>query len=404
MVYATAPQGYQSMPQHPYHSQYAGAASNPQAEQHHSAVRPSPPAAVRDQGHRGYSNSHHHINQRFKAKEYKYSGSDEEVLQDFIDAYMATAEDYRLSAADKLQLFHNLFRGDALRFYYAHVKGRYSTFAEAFRAVFAHFNSADVQQRVKADLMTLSLAKFSEKHGGMPKGLSSLANYIANRTPQCPPSFRSELNKIDYLKQEVIDQPWARDTLVRISPTTQFQSLYTELANALQLHEEVQRRSAGSSYRPGLSIKDNKPFIYFTQPRVVKSMTKAMFPGNEHDTRCWNCGLKGHRVNECDKELDLKSIAAKKADYYAKKGSRRNASRRVLFELVNGISELCELDDEKEPAACVKPFFGDLLEDEEESSSSSSYENESPTGIPKDSMFTDTQKNPESEAHSDSDV
>ena len=129
MVYATAPQGHQSMPQHPYHSQYAGAASNPQAEQHHSAVRPSPPSAVRDQGHRGGdSNAHHHINQRFKAKESKYSGSDEEVLQDFIDAYMATAEDYRLSAADKLQLFHNLFRGDALRFYYAHVKGRYRHF------------------------------------------------------------------------------------------------------------------------------------------------------------------------------------------------------------------------------------------------------------------------------------
>ena len=131
-------------------------------------------------------------------------------------------------------------------------------------------------------------------------------------------------------------------------------------------------------------------------------MTKAMFPGNEHDTRCWNCGLKGHRVNECHKELDLKRIAAKKADYYAKKGSRRNASRRVLFELVNGITELCELDDEKEPAACAKAFFGDLLEDEEEFSSSSS-KNESPTGIPKDSMFTDAHKNPEPDAHSDSD-
>lgn len=84
------------------------------------------------------------INQRFKNKETKYSGTDEKPLQDFINAYLTAAEDYRLSPFDRLQFSHNLFRGDALRFYTANVKGRYRSFVEAVKAIYAHFNARAV--------------------------------------------------------------------------------------------------------------------------------------------------------------------------------------------------------------------------------------------------------------------
>lgn len=232
------------------------------------------------------SNAHYHINQRFKSKESKYSGSDDENLQDFIDAYTATAEDYRISPSEKLQYLHNLFRVEAMRFYNAQVKGRYSTFGEAIGAVYQHYNSPDVQQRVEADLSSLKLQKFTEKEGSMAKGLSSLANYIANRTPQCPPCFRTESNKVDFLKQAFLDQPWARAILVRINPSTQFQHLYTELANALQLNQEMLERQGIPVTKSGASSKQSKPFIYFTQPRIMKSMAKAMFPGYENASEC----------------------------------------------------------------------------------------------------------------------
>ena len=237
----------------------------------------------------------------------------------------------------------------------------------------------------------------------MTKGLSSLATYIANRAPQCPPAFRSNSNKVDFLKQAVLDQPWAREILVRINPGTQFQALYTELANALQLHEEIQQRSGGSSSKAGSSTKSSKPFIYFTQPRVVKSMAKAMFPGNEHDRACWNCDRKGHHFSKCHKELDLARIAAKKADYFAKKGNKKQAAKRVLYELVSGLSSLCDLDEEVSATESVKAFFGDLIDQDDASSSSSSDEDRSDE-YPKEAMFTASGDKPTSDhAEYDSD-
>ena len=339
------------------------------------------------------SNVHHHINVRFKNKESKYSGSDEEHLQDFIDSYVTTAEDYGLSASQKLQYLHNLFRGDALRFYNLQIKGRVSTFGEAISVIMNHFNSADVQQRVKADLSTLSFIKFVEKNGSMAKGLSSLATYIANRTPQCPPCFRSESHKVDFLKQAVLEQPWAREVLIRIKANTQFQPLYTELANALQLHQEVLQKSGKttSHSRNGSTSDIQKPFIYFTQPRVLKSI----FPGNESTSSCWNCGLRGHRFTKCHKPLDMTRIAANKAKSYAKKGDKKNSTRRVLFELVEGLNELCDLDGDSFETESVRAFFGELRSDEDDYSD---YSSESEVaGDEKLSMFSTSAANEHNE-------
>ena len=346
---------------------------------------------------------HHHINVRFKNKESKYSGSDEEHLQDFIDAYITTAEDYQLTARERLQYFHNLFRGDALRFYNMSIKNRCSTFDEAIRAIYSHFNSPDVQQRVKTDLSNLSLAKFADKEGSMPKGLSALATYIANRTPQCPPCFRTEANKVDFLKQAVLDQPWAKEILVRINPVTQFQSLYTELANALQLHQEVQEKTGSFTPRSSSSPKHSKPFIYFTQPRVVKSLARAMFPGNDDTSSCWNCGRKGHRFTKCHKDLDLARIAAAKSEYFAKKDNSKKSTKRVLYEIVSGLNDLCNIQEDTCSDETAKAFFGDLIE-ESESDDSSSSEDTPEYDNPKESLFTGAQSNhPDNEPDSEQD-
>ena len=264
---------------------------------------------------------------RFKAKESKYSGSDEEHLQDFMDSYLQTVEDYQLGPREKLQYFHNLFRGDALRFYNAQVKNRCSTFVYAVRVIYEHFNSPDVQQRVKTDFSNLSLSTFAEKEGSITKGLSALRTYISSRTPQCPPSFRTKANKVEFLKQAVLTQPWAKDIVVRINPGTRFQSVYTELANALQLHQEIQSKG-GNPPRTASGSKYSKPFIYFTQPRVVKSLARAMFPGDDKAPSCWSCGRKGHRFTKFHKELYLARIASAKAEYFA----RKEALRKVQSE------------------------------------------------------------------------
>ena len=261
---------------------------------------------------------------------------------------MTTAEDYKLSPAEKLQFFHSIFRGDALRFYNAHIKHRDTSFVEAVSIIYGHFSSPNVQQRIKADLSTVRLFDFSKKMGSNAKGLSSLATYSTNRVPQCPPSLCSEANKVEFLKQAVLDQPWARDTLVRISPSTMFQHLYTELANALQLYEEVEKRSGRKDIEVANSETMDKPFIHFAQPRIVKSMAKSMFPGNKEASSCWNCRRRGHVFSKCDKKLDLTRIASEEAKLYSKKNGYRQGTKRVLFELVSGLDNLCEIDDEED--------------------------------------------------------
>ena len=188
------------------------------------------------------SNVHHHVSLRFKPKESKYSGGDEEHLQDFIDSYLQTVEYYQLKTREKLQYFHNLFRDDALRFYNAQVKHRCSTFEDAVRIIYKHFKSLDVQQRAKTDLSNSSLSTFAEQEGSATKVLSSLRTFISSRTPQLPPRFRAETNKISFLKQTVLIQPGIKDKLVRINRETRFQSLYSTLENALQLHQKIKQK------------------------------------------------------------------------------------------------------------------------------------------------------------------
>lgn len=85
---------------------------------------------------------------------------------------------------------------------------------------------------------------------------------------------------MEFLKQAAREQSWGREILVRINLSTQFQPTQTELAEVLQIRQEVQQKTAeySSSSRTGPSSNHSKPFIYFTQPRVLKSI----FPGNEN--------------------------------------------------------------------------------------------------------------------------
>ena len=252
-------------------------------------------------------------------------------------------------------------------------------------AVVGHFNSAYVQQREQAELPSLSLTKFVEKDGTMAEALSSLATHIANKTPQCSPCFRSESNKVDFLKQDVVEQSWAHEVPVRIKPSTQFQLLYTELANALQFHQEILQKTGKNSFssRTGSSNNASKPFIYFTQPRVLKSM----FPGNQDAPSSWNCGLRGHRFTDCHKPLDMNRIADNQSKYYAKRGDKKSSTRRVLFELVEGLNHLCNFDGDSFNTGSVRAFFGDLRCDDDDSSSSSEWDNDSGNV---QSMFTTT--------------
>ena len=275
------------------------------------------------------SNVHHHVSLRFKPKESKYSGGDEEHLQDFIDSYLQTVEYYQLKTREKLQYFHNLFRDDALRFYNAQVKHRCSTFEDAVRIIYKHFKSLDVQQRAKTDLSNSSLSTFAEQEGSATKVLSSLRTFISSRTPQLPPRFRAETNKISFLKQTVLIQPGIKDKLVRINRETRFQSLYSTLENALQLHQKDQAKG-GSPPQAVSSSKFSNPFSNSTQPIALR----ALFP-------CFGFRVWSEYINNSY----LQSASKLLRDVYLKPGKEFELPSNHLLKLLHPLYGLADSGD-----------------------------------------------------------
>lgn len=98
---------------------------------------------------------HHDIAQRFKSKESKYAGNDEEDIPEFFSIYEITAEDYEMSQEQKLRYVHNIFKDEALRFYNINLRNQAKPYDEVKRLMTLHFNSPDVQSRVKNELQTL---------------------------------------------------------------------------------------------------------------------------------------------------------------------------------------------------------------------------------------------------------
>lgn len=339
--------------------------------------------ARRDDHQRTARNVHHDIANRFKGKESKYSGSENEDLQEFLAQYSAVARDYQLTASQKRQYLHNLLRGDALRFYNEEIEGRYSTYNESVSVLSSHFNSLDKQQRVKADLSTLSLATFASREGGsVTKGLSSLAEYISSRAPQCPVSFRHESHKVDFLRNAVIAYPWAQPVLSCVNQETRYQGLFTQLANALQVHEEARHRNQPALTNSAVHSKSGgssseKPFILFTQPRYQKKLARKLFPGSREGKECWNCGTPGHRLSQCRKPLDATAIAARKAAFYDRKNNSNAGSKRVLYELASGLNELLETAPADSGSTVATAYF---LDNDDCSDSSSSSSDDNATG------------------------
>ncbi len=225
----------------------------------------------------------------FSSKDRKYNGNDGESYDEFVDQYLAASRDLWLSPAKRLEYIHNFFHGEALRFYNANIVGRAHEFSEALQMGKEQFNSASKQQQVNAELSKLSYGKYLGKTGGEKrKAFKNLKNHIEKRIPLCPGTWRHEIYKIRVLLDELVTDDWDNNTLSRVSASTSWRGLCTELYAALQIR--IERESESRDTVGAATDLASKPLIFFTAPRYAKKVSKAMFPGSEYDNSCWNCG------------------------------------------------------------------------------------------------------------------
>ena len=217
----------------------------------------------------------------FYSKDRKYNGKDDESYDEFIDQYLAAFRDLCLSPSDRQQYLHNLFYSAALRFYNANIVGRARQFFEGLQMMKEQCNSASKQQQVKAELSKISYDNFLGKNGWW-----QIESIQRSQEPHSlyPGMWKNEIHKIGFLRDALVTEDWAENTLSRFSAPTSWRGLRTEIGNGL--HIRIEREIGSRETEVKTTDLASKPSIFFTAPRYAKKISKAMFSGSEFDDSC----------------------------------------------------------------------------------------------------------------------
>lgn len=157
---------------------------------------------------------YHDIHQSLKDSDNKFGGDDtDDMFENFI-IDEGVSKDYELNNEQMFQYLHKLLKKEALRYFNTFVISEEVNYEEAKDMIFRHFVSPDVQNRVKNELQTMRFSDFVKNEGSRPKALQSLATHISNNYIKCPPSQRSEANRVEFFKRALQKENWATyDTL-----------------------------------------------------------------------------------------------------------------------------------------------------------------------------------------------
>eukprot|EP00170_Pyropia_yezoensis_P001558 contig_6780_g1562 len=150
------------------------------------------------------------------------------------------ARDNHLSVEQRYPYLHYVLAGDAKRFYLNTVQGHATSSTEAVAMIEAEYNSAAKQMQVKNTLSNHKLSAMVSAGKDVKTALADTYKMIVRLSPLVPQAYRSDANKLDFLRSAVLGYPWANSSLRKLNAgNITFQQLYTDLQSSLQLHEEA---------------------------------------------------------------------------------------------------------------------------------------------------------------------
>ena len=98
-------------------------------------LQSDPPVQICPPGRRDFeARAAHNMALRFKNQD-KFTGKLGEDLTEHINSYIDAAQDYNLDQTNKLAFFHNIFDGEATRFYREKVRDGCGNFGEACQVI-----------------------------------------------------------------------------------------------------------------------------------------------------------------------------------------------------------------------------------------------------------------------------
>lgn len=145
-------------------------------------------------------------------KESKITGELSQDIHQTLQMYSICARQYTLSQAQKSDFFVHPFNGAARKVFLHHTNDE-MRYDEKAQTMLQEYVSDACQLQVKGTLETLCLRTFmADKNiNDVSEGRTKIVEHINAMTPQCPPDFRSDTHKIDYLRRAVTEfQSWSR--------------------------------------------------------------------------------------------------------------------------------------------------------------------------------------------------
>jgi hypothetical protein len=167
-------------------------------------------------------------------------------------AFQDAVVDYSIPPRERVQLFHHVSRDRAYQYYHSHVLTHATVIAEAHKLMEDQFCFAASQHSTKTLLDVLDISLISmEKKLSKKESLNHIYEEIDRLSSQCPPEFRSDANRVEFLKKAVRDEQWALSTQESHMTTfMNFTTLHTRLSSAIGLHEKLATRNTPARATP----------------------------------------------------------------------------------------------------------------------------------------------------------
>lgn len=321
------------------------------------------------------------ISSKFRLDKDKFEGRLEHSYDDVLATYSELRKDLGISAEQKFQYMHNLFVGEALRFYRNNVAYTAVDLRQAKSMMKEEYNSVTRQNRCRAQLQKLRLVNVMRKEKVIiVVALEHICDEITKLSGHGPVECRMEAHKREYLHEAVIENPWATQCLATSKiEGWSFQKLYTALDAAYLHHEQTEaaKKRDGKRNDKNSDHFSSKPIgTYYEgqgicgRPRTPGSRSSAphqprpFVRDTKHQKMCFNCGEPGHFIRNCKRPHIIALIVA---DLVKKKGSNAKA---ILYELS------CQSQDAIFPNQHEEEFAAMFRGDDVEGGNSENDENE----------------------------
>lgn len=178
----------------------------------------------------------------------KFTGMKEQSIHRTVRDFNVCAMQYELTLEQKRIFFVNAFGGSARDYFFENCRDDMD-FEALAKVMVDEYDSDARQLAVHSELDRLSLDRVMKDQQivDLDAGLTLLVDRINVLTPQCPPNFRSDGNKVRFLRNSVLRQEWAQPAISQITTSRfNYNGLVTALREQLQLSEEKKELSGPS--------------------------------------------------------------------------------------------------------------------------------------------------------------